>query len=57
MKPLEWIFLIFLYLFDQKPENRIAIQYTNYTVTLNNKNFTKAIDKMGKSEYNRLQGN
>ena len=56
MKPLEWIFLIFLYLFDQKPENRIAIQYTNYTVTLNNKNFTKAIDKMGKSEYNRLQG-
>lgn len=28
MKPLEWVFLIFLYLFDKKPENRIAIQYT-----------------------------
>jgi hypothetical protein len=28
MKPLEWLFLIILYLFDQKPENRIAIQYT-----------------------------
>lgn len=27
MKPLEWIFLIFLYLFDTKPENRIAVQY------------------------------
>lgn len=27
MKPLEWIFLIFLYLFDRKPENRIAVQY------------------------------
>ena len=28
MKPLEWIFLIVLYLFDTKPENRIATQYT-----------------------------
>lgn len=28
MKPLEWLFLIVLYLFDEKPENRIAIQYT-----------------------------
>lgn len=28
MKPLEWIFLLVLYLFDEKPENRIAIQYT-----------------------------
>ena len=28
MKPLEWIFLAVLYLFDKKPENRIAIQYT-----------------------------
>ncbi len=28
MKPLEWIFLIVLYLFDQNPENRIAMQYT-----------------------------
>ena len=27
MKPLEWIFLIVLYLFDKKPENRIALQY------------------------------
>ena len=27
MKPLEWIFLGFLYLFDVKPENRIATQY------------------------------
>lgn len=27
MKPLEWIFLIVIYLFDAKPENRIAVQY------------------------------
>ena len=27
MKPLEWIFLLVLYLFDKKPENRIATQY------------------------------
>ncbi|MCR5508758.1 MAG: hypothetical protein K6F34_08725 [Lachnospiraceae bacterium] len=27
MKPLEWIFLIVLYLTDAKPENRIATQY------------------------------
>ena len=27
MKPLEWIFLIVLYLFDKKPENRISMQY------------------------------
>lgn len=27
MKPLEWLFLITLYLFDVKPENRIAVQY------------------------------
>lgn len=27
MKPLEWIFLMILYLFDEKPENRIAWQY------------------------------
>lgn len=27
MKPLEWIFLIVIYCVDQKPENRIAIQY------------------------------
>lgn len=28
MKPLEWVFLIVLYLTDVNPENRIAIQYT-----------------------------
>lgn len=27
MKPLEWIFLLLLYLVDRKPENRIAMQY------------------------------
>ena len=27
MKPLEWLFLITLYLFDINPENRIAVQY------------------------------
>jgi hypothetical protein len=27
MKPLEWLFLMILYLFDVKPENRIARQY------------------------------
>lgn len=28
MKPLEWFFLLVLYTFDCKPEDRIAIQYT-----------------------------
>ena len=28
MKPLEWIFLVFLYLVDLRPEQRIARQYT-----------------------------
>lgn len=28
MKPLEWLFLIVLYLVDVNPENRIALQYT-----------------------------
>ncbi|WP_432651419.1 DUF6688 domain-containing protein [Huintestinicola sp.] len=28
MKPLEWLFLITLYLFDNDPESRIAVQYT-----------------------------
>ncbi len=28
MKPLEWFFLIVLYLVDTTPENRIALQYT-----------------------------
>ena len=27
MKPLEWLFLVVLYLFDEKPENRICRQY------------------------------
>lgn len=27
MKPLEWIFVLVLYLFDEKPENRICSQY------------------------------
>lgn len=27
MKPLEWVFLVVLYLFDEKPENRICSQY------------------------------
>ncbi len=29
MKPLEWFFLLILYTFDKKPENRIAVQYLN----------------------------
>ena len=28
MKPLEWFFLLILYTFDSKPENRISVQYT-----------------------------
>lgn len=28
MKPLEWVFLITLYMFDLRPEKRIARQYT-----------------------------
>jgi len=27
MKPLEWCFLLVIYTFDSKPENRIAMQY------------------------------
>lgn len=30
MKPLEWLFAAVLYLFDEKPENRIALQYLPY---------------------------
>jgi hypothetical protein len=29
MKPLEWLFLLVLYAFDKKPENRIEVQYVN----------------------------
>ncbi|MDE6670744.1 MAG: hypothetical protein K2K16_00960 [Ruminococcus sp.] len=32
MKPLEWLFLAVLYVFDTQPENRIAIQYSGYKV-------------------------
>jgi|GEM_PF-43467 len=32
MKPLEWVFLGVLYLFDAKPENRIAVQYPHTPV-------------------------
>lgn len=28
MKPLEYFFVVILYLFDKKPENRIASQYS-----------------------------
>lgn len=31
MKPLEWCFLLVLYTFDSKPENRIAMQYLSKT--------------------------
>ena len=31
MKPLEWLFLTVLYLFDPAPENRIAVQYPHST--------------------------
>lgn len=30
MKPLEWMFLLVLYTFDKKPENRIAVQYLDW---------------------------
>ena len=30
MKPLEYFFVIVLYLFDTAPENRIAVQYLGY---------------------------
>lgn len=30
MKPLEYIFIFVLYLCDARPENRIAVQYSNY---------------------------
>lgn len=30
MKPLEWLFILFLYTFDIHPENRIAVQYSDY---------------------------
>lgn len=30
MKPLEWLFILALYMFDTHPENRIAVQYSGY---------------------------
>lgn len=33
MKPLEWLFLIVLYLVDVHPEDRIAVQYTGKSCT------------------------
>ena len=38
MKPLEWLFLAALYLFDKKPENRIATQYIGKKFVLESKN-------------------
>lgn len=31
MKPLEYFFVLVLYLFDAKPEDRIAVQYLGST--------------------------
>jgi len=36
MKPLEWLFLIFLYAFDVSPESRIAVQYTGNSYSRKN---------------------
>ena len=35
MKPLEWIFLLVLYIFDVNPENRIVTQYIGKKLKLN----------------------
>ncbi|MBR2282887.1 MAG: hypothetical protein IJ874_00485 [Ruminococcus sp.] len=32
MKPLEWLFILTLYLFDTNPEDRIAVQYSDHIV-------------------------
>ena len=37
MKPAEWFFLVALYLFDCKPENRIAVQYPHSPIPTINK--------------------
>ncbi|MDE6776131.1 MAG: hypothetical protein K2J37_07565, partial [Ruminococcus sp.] len=37
MKPLEYIFVFVLYLCDSHPENRIAVQYSDYKRTMENK--------------------
>lgn len=41
MKPLEWLFLIVLYLTDINPENRIALQYMPPKETANIRNLLK----------------
>jgi hypothetical protein len=46
MKPLEWFFLLWLYLADQKPETRIAKQY------LPKKDFHEFIKTKTHEEYN-----
>lgn len=38
MKPLEWLFVLTLYTFDKKPENRIALQYTQIEQRIKIKN-------------------
>lgn len=45
MKPLEWIFVFVLYLFDEKPEDRIGRQY-----------LPKEIIVMGKEKVGKTQG-
>lgn len=37
MKPLEYIFVFVLYLCDSHPENRIAVQYSGYKKSMENK--------------------
>lgn len=51
MKPLEWCFLIALYLFDTRPENRIALQYTDRKEfgKFSNGHFTAAQTKRSKN--------
>ncbi len=36
MKPLEFIFILTLYTFDTNPENRIAVQYSDYNYKIHN---------------------
>lgn len=51
MKPLEWFFLLVLYLVDVKPEDRIAVQYLPLKFCQSkdrNLNPAKPIDKIGK---------
>ena len=57
MKPLEWLFLIVLYLVDVKPENRIAVQYLpkmpeNFTPKQIGIDIFKRIDNLPPPSYN-----